>query len=201
MFNRVSNTDPVRKLSNKVLRMMLGTAVGLSMTAATFAAPAYAALPLAEPMETIVSVEVISAGTSGSVDVPVVVESDGSVGVATVEVHYDSSVLSASECAGNPEEAFQMGLCNADYADGVVRFNIADPEGVSGTHTLATITFDVLEGELAEDVTLKIEVSEFTDQDANVMEVRTVSGDGADSSLPSSGDADSTFLFLPLILR
>jgi len=184
---------------SKLVHMTLGLAVGLTMTAATIAMPVQAASS-AEDQAAIVVVKVpmIPAGTSGSIDIPVVVESDDSVGAATVEVHYDSDVLSVEKCEGNPNEAFGMGACG-DFSAGIVRLNVVDPNGVSGTHTLATITFNI-EDELSKATELDIDVSEFVDADINVMEVRTVTN-GNNESLPVAGDFDSANIFLPLILR
>jgi len=181
-------------------RTMLGLAVGISMTAATFAWPMQSALAITDQLaDVVVKVQTIPAGTVGTIDIPVVVESDLGVSLGTVEVNYDSSLLTATECQGNPDEEFQLGLCNEDYGDGVVRFNVVHPNGVSGEHILAVITFNI-DSELSKAVEFGIEVSDFIDAEVNLMEVRTVTNGNAES-FPVAGDLNAANIFLPLILR
>ena len=61
------------------------------------------------------------------------------LGAWSVDVQYDSAVISAESCT-----AEQGGVCNPDFADGVVRFTGASAGGLQGDTVLAGITFACL---------------------------------------------------------
>ncbi len=71
------------------------------------------------------------------------------LGAATVEVHYDPSILEIVNCVVDPDGRFDFGNCNKDYEnDGraldIVRFNLTSLTGIPGNELLANITFKAI---------------------------------------------------------
>ena len=86
----------------------------------------------------------------GQITVPVYTSilSD-SLGAATVELRYDPQVLQAITCTADPENDFDLALCNKDFdSDGIgtdaVRLNALSTAGFSGATRLAEITFKAI---------------------------------------------------------
>ncbi len=81
------------------------------------------------------------------------------LGAWTLDIQYDSSLIEAVGCV--PE---QGGVCNPNFADGMVRITGASAGGLQGDSTLGVITF-----ECGNDAgTSDLEISIFTFADATV---------------------------------
>ena len=74
-----------------------------------------------------------------SVDVSSLNVAGEGLGAWSIDVEYDSAVISAESCT-----AEQGGVCNANFAPGVVRFTGANATGLLGDTKLASITFACL---------------------------------------------------------
>ena len=101
-----------------------------------------------------VSVSDGSADVDGSGDVTVDVLDVGGEGLGawTIDIEYDSDLLTASDC-----EAEQGGVCNPEFTDNSVRVTGASAGGLSGDKVLGTITFDC-DGEGESDLTISLSV-------------------------------------------
>ncbi len=69
---------------------------------------------------------------------------DKAIGSLSGTVHYDPSVLRPTRCLRASADLAFMGYCNAqhDLPAGLVRFNLVSAEGLSGTVTPFTLTFE-----------------------------------------------------------
>jgi hypothetical protein len=76
-------------------------------------------------------------GDSDTVDLEASGIPDPGLGAWTVDISYDSSLLTAVSCTAD-----QGGICNPAFDDGVVRVTGANIEGVIGDNRLAAITFE-----------------------------------------------------------
>ena len=101
-----------------------------------------------------VSVSDGSADADGSGDVTVDVLDVGGVGLGawTIDIEYDSDLLTASDC-----EAEQGGVCNPEFTDNSVRVTGASEGGLSGDKVRGSITFDC-DGEGESDLTISLSV-------------------------------------------
>ncbi len=113
-----------------------------------------------------------------------------SIGGATIEVHYDPSVLDATGCSEDPDGGFDAGLCNATFDNDdtdpdVVRFNVASASGVSGTPRLAEITFSAV-GSSGVSTPLDVVIVAFTDTGGSPIAVSDL--DGTICITPCSSD-------------
>lgn len=93
------------------------------------------------------SIDAIPAGTSGPITLPVVLRAPNGIGAATIEVHYDPTLLRIDSCLAATAESFAYGMCNGVYenngiAPDVVRFNVLNSQDVSGELVLAQIVFE-----------------------------------------------------------
>lgn len=75
------------------------------------------------------------------------------LGAWTVDISYDTDVISAADCA--PE---QGGVCNPEFGDGVIRITGASASGLDGDTVLGTITFACEDAEATSDLSLSVEV-------------------------------------------
>jgi hypothetical protein len=75
-------------------------------------------------------------GQSGSVELGVVDIGEPGLGAWTIDITYDSSIVSASSCTAD-----EGGVCNPAFADDTVRVTGANIDGVAGDARLGTITF------------------------------------------------------------
>ena len=66
---------------------------------------------------------------------------DPGLGAWTVDISWDTSVLSVASCAGHV-----AGFCNDEFSPGTLRTNGAIAAGLTGDVVLATITFECLGG-------------------------------------------------------
>ena len=100
--------------------------------------------PLATAGTLEVGSEVTLPGTS--IEIPIVATMpEISLGAATVEIRYDPSVFTVTECKMDESNLFDSSICNMEYdKDGTdtdsARFSVLSTRGVSGTIQLATLT-------------------------------------------------------------
>lgn len=92
-------------------------------------------------------------GESGDVTLEALGFGDPGLGAWTVDIAYDTSVISVADCA--PEEG---GVCNPEFGDGVIRITGASATGLDGDTVLGTITFDCADDEAESDLTLTLQV-------------------------------------------
>ena len=95
-------------------------------------------------------------GESGEVTVQAMDIGDPGLGAWTLDIHYDSGVVTATDCT--PE---QGGVCNPNFADGVVRLTGATALGLEGDSTLGTIEFECDDDSGSSD--LDLQISSFAD--------------------------------------
>lgn len=76
-------------------------------------------------------------GDSDTVDLEAQGIQEPGLGAWTVDISYDSSLLTAVSCTAD-----QGGICNPAFEDGVVRVTGANIDGVVGDNRLAAITFE-----------------------------------------------------------
>ncbi len=105
-----------------------------------------------------VSISAGAAQTGESGDVTVQASDIGAPGLGawTIDIIYDTSVVTATDCT--PE---QGGVCNPNYADGVVRLTGATASGLEGDSTLGTSEFEC--GDTTGTTYLELELSSFAD--------------------------------------
>lgn len=95
-------------------------------------------------------------GESDEVTIEATDIGDPGLGAWTLDIHYDSSVITATDCT-----AEQGGVCNPNFADGVARITGATAGGLEGDSTLGTFEFEC--GDDAGTSDLDIQVSTFAD--------------------------------------
>ena len=95
-------------------------------------------------------------GESGDVTIEATDISEPGLGAWTLDIHYDTSVITATDCT-----AEQGGVCNPNFADGVARITGATAGGLEGDSTLGTLEFEC--GDDAGTSDLDIQVSTFAD--------------------------------------
>ncbi len=92
-------------------------------------------------------------GEEGSVDVGAHDVGGEGLGAWTVDIAYDTSVITAVDCS-----AEQGGVCNAEFGDGVVRVTGASAGGLDGDTVLGSITFECGADEGSSDLTISVNV-------------------------------------------
>ena len=95
-------------------------------------------------------------GESGDVTIEATDISEPGLGAWTLDIHYDTSVITATDCT-----AEQGGVCNPNFADGVARITGATAGGLEGDSTLGTLEFEC--GDDAGTSDLDIQVATFAD--------------------------------------
>jgi hypothetical protein len=135
----------------KVLKL---GAFGAAIAAlAIVAGLAFAAQVSAQDEEISISDGTAAPGESGDVTLEALGFGDPGLGAWTVDIAYDTSVISVDDCA--PE---QGGVCNPEFGDGVVRITGASATGLDGDTVLGTITFACEDAEAESDLTLTLQV-------------------------------------------
>jgi hypothetical protein len=110
----------------------LAVAVGMTLVvAAVFFSPSAEA---GTPTVTVGSVST-GVGLQGVVDLDALGIGAPGLGAWTIEIAYDPEVAAVVECT-----AEQGGICNAAYAEGIVRVAGTNVNGLEGDHRLARIT-------------------------------------------------------------
>ena len=89
---------------------------------------------------------------SGDVTVDVTAVGDPGLGAWTIDVSYDNSLITATDCT-----AEQGGVCNENYTDNSVRVTGASAGGLDGDISLGSITF-TCDGEGESDLTISVSV-------------------------------------------
>ncbi len=97
----------------------------------------------------------VAVGGEASVDASARNIAGEGLGAWSVDVHYDTAVISAESCI-----AEQGGVCNPNFDDGVVRFTGASAAGLLGDTRLAAITFACLARGVSD---LTVVISELAD--------------------------------------
>ena len=118
--------------------------------------------------------------------------SDPGLGAWTLDIQYDSSLISAVDCV--PE---QGGVCNPNFADGMVRITGASAGGLQGDSTLGVITFECGNDAGESDLDLSV----FTFADATVGGPQPIAdvtvGDGTFTCSAVAGGPDTGTGFTP----
>ena len=91
-------------------------------------------------------------GESGDVTVDVTNVGDPGLGAWTIDISYDSDLLTATDCS-----AEQGGVCNENFSDNSVRVTGASAGGLEGDTSLGSITFEC-DGEGDSDLTISLSV-------------------------------------------
>ena len=113
---------------------------------------------------------------NGLVTIPVTADvADTAVGAGTIELHYDPAVLEPTACQADPDNKFNLAICNPDYAAGVVKFTLASTGGVSGDMTLATVTFRAI-GEPGDSSVLSASAPTFSNTDGQAIPTSITDG-------------------------
>ncbi|MCH8994740.1 MAG: hypothetical protein IH959_07200 [Chloroflexi bacterium] len=92
-------------------------------------------------------------GADATVDLTADGVTDPGLGAWTVDITYDSSVVSVTDCS--PQ---QGGVCNPAFADEMIRVTGASAGGLDGDTVLANITFECGDAEGSSDLTLTVNV-------------------------------------------
>ncbi len=92
-------------------------------------------------------------GEEGSVDVGAHDIGGEGLGAWTVDISYDTSVITAVDCS-----AEQGGVCNNEFGDGVVRVTGASAGGLDGDTVLGSITFECADAEGSSALTISVNV-------------------------------------------
>ena len=96
--------------------------------------------PPANGTGAVIAVGSANVNLGGSVQVPLDIQGASNLGVTTVEVRYDSTVVLATACQRDPDGVFDGAVCNRT-TPGVVALSAQAAFGVSGDLRLANITF------------------------------------------------------------
>ena len=113
-------------------------------------------------------------GANSSVSVNVVATAPAAgLGAWGINVTYPPSVLTVTECATSIQNA--SSLCNKNYSSNTIRLNGASALGVSGTPTLATITF-LGTGVAGSSGALHLTLDLFADPQSNLVSPNTADG-------------------------
>lgn len=120
------------------------------------------------------------------------------LGAATIDMHYDPSVVDAAACQIDPNSSLDAGECILHYDhDGVfpdtVRFYLSSTTGVAGDFLLANITFQAV-GESITSSILGVEPIVFEDPEGTPIPVTGL--DGTICVTPCEA-----LVFLPLVMR
>ncbi len=92
-------------------------------------------------------------GEEGTVSVDAGDVGGPGLGAWTVDVAYDTSVITAVDCS-----AEKVGVCNAEFATDTVRITGASAGGLEGDTTLGGITFECVDARRSSALTLTISV-------------------------------------------
>jgi putative hemolysin len=80
------------------------------------------------------------------ITVPLIATLDGTgLGAATIEVQYDPTVVEAIACAADPNNVFDMALCNVDTQSGRIQLTAVSTIAPGGELVLADITLQAVD--------------------------------------------------------
>ncbi|HEY79950.1 MAG TPA: hypothetical protein G4O05_02565, partial [Caldilineae bacterium] len=114
--------------------------------------------------------------SQGEITIPITAQMiDSSLGAATLEVRFDPDVVRPTSCEADPDHRFDIAICNPQFADDVVRFTLASPQGVTGDAPLANITFTAVgaPGEMSD---LDLDPVTFSNPDGEAIPHQIASG-------------------------
>ena len=113
----------------------------------------------------------VALGSEASVDALALDVAGEGLGAWTVDVQYDSAIIFALSCT-----AEQGGVCNPNFADGVVRFTGASAVGLLGDTKLAGITFACLTEGMSDLTVVVVELADATIGDPQPLTPNTQNG-------------------------
>lgn len=90
------------------------------------------------------------------------------IGSANLNVLFDEAVLEVVTCSADPNEIFDIRLCNPNAASDKVTFGLTASSGTSGDVLLGTITFRAI-GDAGSSSALSIGVTTLADTDSNAL--------------------------------
>lgn len=104
-----------------------------------------------EPLDTIIFRTQVEVGAEPDLFTGrlVAVDQQGSLGAASLELHYSRTVLAAESCRENPDGLLDVAACNTQFQAGAVRFAGATINGVQGEIPLAEVTFRLTDPDAA----------------------------------------------------
>ena len=116
---------------------------------------------------TVVRIDSGTVAPGGMITLPLRIAGANNLGVATIEVRYDPTIVDATGCDFDPNGSFDAGLCNVNFDnDGMgtdaVRVTPISLSGVSGDVLVADVTFAAL-GAAGSSSSLEVVVSVFAD--------------------------------------
>jgi len=122
------------------------------------------------------------------------------LGAITVDVSYDPEAVAVTACEADPENVFDLALCNHEFAPDTIRVSIVDTQGKTGDFVLAEITFEPT-GE-AGHADLDVSVVTLTDPAGATLDALTEDGslsisgvsESVEPPAPSSEPAESAVL-------
>ena len=106
---------------------------------------------------------------------------------ATIYIYYDTTVVQGVECIANPDNNFDLAICNLQNDLGRASLSIVDAAGQSGDAAMMTLVFDAV-GTNNSQAILTISASTFADADGNPLPYQV--DDGSVTILDTSGDVD-----------
>jgi len=121
-------------------------------------------------------------GASGEVSLSAVDISAPGLGAWTIDITYDTSVITAVDCT-----AEQGGVCNPEFAADTVRITGATATGLEGTTQLGVIEFEC--GDAAGESDLTIDL--FTFADATIGDPTTIEDPNIDNGVFTCGGEPS----------
>ncbi|MCB0115738.1 MAG: hypothetical protein KDD84_16675, partial [Caldilineaceae bacterium] len=130
----------------------------------------------------------VTDGAGIDVNVLVTVGADR-FGAASFELRYDPMLLTPESCTADPGEAFDMVICNLDYAPGIVRFNAVSTGGAAGNVSPATLHFQRTGDSAEETPSFTLTPDSVTDVDGKALDWRIEAGNS-----PDAGTSHSIFL-------
>ena len=106
---------------------------------------------------------------------------------ATVYVYYDNTVVQGTGCVANPDNAFDLAICNVEDGIGRVSLSIVDAAGQSGDVAMMQLLFNAV-GTNNEQAILTLSASPFADANGGSLAYQV--DDGSVTILDVSGDVD-----------
>lgn len=131
-------------------------------------------------------------GESGTVDLEALGIGDPGLGAWTIDITYDTAVVSVDDCA--PAAG---GVCNPAFGEDTIRVTGASATGLEGDTSLATITFTCADEEASTDLTISINVF----ADATIGDPQDIDATISDGSftceVPAPADPTATVVAVP----
>ena len=120
-----------------------------------------------------------TAAPDDSITIPLKGYNFPTVGALTVNITFDSTQLTLTNCEADPNSQFDSGLCNVGSSS--ASLSLIDITGVSGDTTLANLTFDVI-GEAGDSTTVTPAVVTLADTVGSTINSTTRAGELSISS-------------------